>query len=86
MDAHDHDNVQVILWLMAQQYGCTVRDFTVTFQQMIDRNWENARSDPEEKAHWDKYFPDGKPTTEQYILCLGHAHERNEELPYFFKE
>lgn len=43
-------------------------------------------SDPDEKALWDKYFPSGKPTPDRYILMLGHAHERGEEIPVLLKE
>lgn len=53
---------------------------------MIDESWEKAMSDPEEKALWDKYFPCGKPTPVQYILLLGHAHEKGEEIPLLLKK
>lgn len=85
MDLHDFLNVRRVLGILAMQYGCTVREFKERTQKMIDRNWENAQSVPEEKALWDKYFPEGKPTTEQFILCLGQAHEKGEEMPFFFR-
>lgn len=43
-------------------------------------------SDPEQKELWVRYFPNGKPTPDQYILLLGHAHERGEEIPFLLKE
>ena len=86
MDLHDFLNLRRVRGLLAMQCGCTVREFKENTQKMIDRNWENAQSVPEERVHWDKYFPDGKPTTEQFILCLGHIHEKGEEMPWFFRE
>lgn len=86
MDLHDYLNVRRILRLMAKEWNCPVWLVKRTVQQIIDRNWENAQSVPEEKSLWNKYFPDGKPTTQQYILRLGQAHERGEHMPYLFKD
>ena len=86
MDLHDYLNVRRVLRLMAKKWGCPVWVVKRTVQQIIDRNWENALSDPEEKVLWSKYFPDGKPTTEQYVLRLGHAHERGEDVPFLLKD
>ena len=86
MDLHDYFNVRRILRLLAKERKCPVWVVRRSIQQIIDRNWEAALQNPEDKAVWDRYFPDGRPSTEQYILCLGHAHERGEDVPYFFKE
>lgn len=54
-------------------------------QEEIDKSWKCAQLDPQEKALWDKYFPEGKPTAEQYILWLGRGKDGGEELPYLLK-
>ena len=50
------------------------------------RCWAKAVSDPEAKALWERYFPKGRPTPEQYILRLGQAQETGEEMPWLLKE
>ena len=55
-------------------------------QWTIDQSWEKAVSDPEAKLLWDKYFPSGKPTPNQYILRLGHAYESGEDVPFFLNK
>lgn len=82
MDSHDRRNVQRIIRLLAREWNCPTWRVTHIIQQSIDKSWGIAMLDPERKALWDQYFPDGKPTPEQYILWLGHAHERNETMPY----
>lgn len=57
-----------------------------TIRHTINRSWDNAMLDPEAKALWQKYFPKGKPTPNQYILRLGHAHENGEDMPYLLNE
>ena len=71
---------------MAVRWGCPVWVARRRIQLAIDRSWRLARYDPKEKALWEMYFPAGKPTPDQYVLWLGHAHERGEEMPYLLKE
>lgn len=86
MDLRDFWNVQRVLRRMAKDCGHPVWMIKRIIQDSINKSWELAQFDPEEKALWDKYFPNGKPTTEQYILHLGHAKERGEEMPYLLKD
>lgn len=86
MDLHDSRNVRRVFRTMAEDWGCPVWVVRRTIQQTIDRNWEKAMSDSEAKALWDKYFPSGKPTPNQYILRLGHAHENGENIPFLLNE
>lgn len=86
MDLHDYWNVRRVFRTMASQWNRPVWVVKRTVRQTIDRSWEKAMSNPEEKALWDQYFPNGKPTPVQYILWLGRAHERGEEVPYLLKE
>lgn len=82
MDLHDYLNVRRVLRTMAAQQGIPVFVVKMTIRRAIDEAWEKSRSDPEAVATWDRYFPQGKPTPEQYILRLGYAHENGEDVPY----
>ena len=86
MDLHDNRNVRRVFRTMAAQWGCPVWMVERIIQQAIDRNWEKAMADPEVSALWGEYLPNGKPTPTEYILRLGHAHERGEDVPYLFLE
>ena len=82
MNLHDYLNVRRVLRSMAKDWNCPVRAVKRTIQRCIDESWEVALSDPVKKALWDKYFPKGKPSPDQYILRLGHAHEIGEDVPF----
>ena len=86
MDSQDYTNIQRVLRTTAEELGCPDWLIKHVIQQNIDRSWEAAKSDPEARARWDEYFPNGKPTPEEYILLLGHALEKREEVPNFFCE
>lgn len=86
MDLHDYLNVRRVFRVMAIQWRCPVWMVKRTIRKIIDLSWEKAMSDPKAKALWDKYFPNGKPTPDQYILRLGHAHEKGEEVPFLLEE
>lgn len=86
MDLHDYRNVRRVLSTVAKDWGCSVRTAKYVLGCCIEKNWEKSRSDLERKALWDQYFPDGKPTPEQYILWMGYAHERGETIPYLFTD
>ena len=86
MDSQDRRNVQRIIRVLAKDWKCPTWNVIRIIQQEIDRNWEKSMQDQEKKALWDQYFPDGKPTSELYILWLGRAHERGETMPYLFTD
>ena len=86
MDLHDRQNIKRVLRNIAAQWCCPVWVVKLTIQQKIDMSWEKAISDPYAKALWDRYFPNGKPSTEEYILQLGHAHEQGESIPFLLSE
>lgn len=86
MDLHDYLNIRRVFRTMASEWKCPVLVVKLTIRKMINESWERAMSNPEEKVRWEKYFPNGKPSPDQYILLLGHAHERGEEIPFLFKE
>lgn len=86
MDLHDYLNVRRVFRTMASEWKCPVWVVKLTIRRMINHSWEKALANPEEKALWNTYFPNGKPTPDQYILLLGHAHERGEEIPFLLKE
>ena len=86
MDLHDYRNVRRTLRAIASGWNCPVWAVKWIIRAVINRSWEKAMSDPEEKALWDTWFPNGKPTPEQYILMLGHAYERGEEAPFLLRE
>ena len=86
MDLHDYLNVRRVFRTMASEWKCPVWVVKATIRRMINNCWEKAMSDPDEKALWDKYFPGGKPTPDQYIFRLGQAHESGEEVPFLLKE
>ena len=82
MDLRDHWNIRRVYRAMAAEWGCPIWAVKRIIRRSIDRSWEMAVSDPQAKALWSKYFPKGKPTPDQYILRLGHAHENGEDVPY----
>ncbi len=82
MDTHDRANVNRVLRHLSQEWGQPVWKVKHIIQQSIDQSWAEAMLDANKKALWEKYFPDEKPSSEQYILLLGHAHEHNEDIPY----
>ena len=86
MNISNYLNVQRVLRTIATEWGCSVRKVKRTVQRVIDQSWEKAAYDAEAKALLDKYFPSGKPTTEQYILRLGLAHENGENVPYLLND
>ena len=86
MNLHDKRNVQRVFRAMAADWNCPVGMVKVILQRTIDRNWEKAMLDGEKKALWDKYFPKGKPTPDQYILWLGRAHDKGEDVPYLLNK
>lgn len=86
MDLHDSRNVNRVLRGMAREAGCPVWFIKRMISESIEKSWNVAILDPEQKALWDKYFPNGKPTPEEYILHLGHAHEKGEDVPYLLKD
>ena len=82
MDLHDYLNVRRVFRRLAAEWGCPVWVVKLTIRQTISNAWEQSRTDPEAVALWEKYFPGEKqPTPDQYILRLGHAHERGEVVP-----
>lgn len=85
MDLHDYLNVRRILKLLGREWNCPIWAVKLTIQRSLDETWANAQGDPEAAARLDKYFPDGKPTPEGYILRLGRAHESGEDIPYLLK-
>lgn len=86
MDLHDYLNVRRVFRTMVCEWKCPVWVVKATIRRMINHSWEKAMSDLGQKALWVKYFPNGKPTPDQYILLLGHAHERGEEIPFLLVE
>jgi len=86
MVLRDYLNVRRVFRWMASEWKCPVWVVRVTIRRMINESWERLPSHPEEKARWEKYFPNGKPTPDQFILLLGRAHERGEEIPFLFKK
>lgn len=85
MDLHDYLNVRRVLKLLSREWRCPIWTVKLIIQNNLDKTWTNAQGDPELTARLDKYFPNGKPTPEGYILRLGHAHETGEEIPYFLQ-
>ena len=86
MDAHDRLNVNRVLRRMSKEWRVPVWKVEQIIQENIEKTWAYALSDPEHQKLLDRYFPEGKPTPEQYILLLGHAHERKEHIPFLMKE
>ena len=85
MDLHDFLNVRRVYRMMAAQWGCPVWVIKWVIRRAIDDSWKRTLYDPEAKKLWDAYFPAGKPTPSQYILRLGYAYEKDEDVPYLLK-
>ena len=85
MNLRDYLNVRRVLRTMSAQWNCPVWVVKGIIRRSIQQSWEEAMTNPEQKALCDKYFPKGKPTPDQYILRLGHAHENGEDVPYLFR-
>ena len=78
--------VQRVLQDMAARDGGAVLEVRLSIQEAINEAWANSRSDPEAKAAWDKYFPDGrKPSVEQFIVHLGRRLSAGENPPYLIR-
>lgn len=86
MDFHERTNLNRVLRTISKEMGVPVWMAKRVIQECIDKSWEKALTNPEEKARWDNYFPAGKPTAEDYILLLGRAKENNEFIPYLFSD
>ena len=86
MNLHDYLNVRRVFRTMANEWGCPVWMVRKIMQQSIDRSWAQAAADPEWKGLWNRFFPAGKPTPSQYILWLGHAYERGEDVPCLLRD
>ena len=84
MDLHDYLNVRRVFRMLAAEWNCPVWAVKVIIREFIDRNWDDAMSDPEKRKRLEQCFPQGKPTPKQYIIHLGYAKERGEEIPYLF--
>ena len=85
MDLHDFLNVRRVLKLLAREWGMPVILVKARIQRSLDETWDNAQGEPDAAARLAKYFPEGKPTPEGYILRLGHAYEKGEDVPYLLK-
>lgn len=81
MDSHERRNVNRVFRTLAREWRCPKWMVELTIQRTIDQIWEKSMYDPETKALLDKYFPNGKPTPEQYILFQGRKYENGEEMP-----
>ena len=86
MKLHDYLNVRRVLRALATEWKCPVWIVKIIIRGTIQRSWENAMSDHEAKVLWETYFPSGKPSPEQYILRLGHAHETGTEIPVLLQK
>ena len=85
MDLRTYLNIRRVWRAMAAEWGCPVWIVKLAIRRMIRQSWDRAMADPEEKALWERYFPSGPPTPDQYILLLGSAHERGEDVPFLLK-
>ena len=81
MTALEAMNVANVFKIMAAEWGCPVFMVKMTIRERIDESWEKSRSNPKKKALWDKYFPEGKPTPEQYILLIGNSQKKGQTVP-----
>ena len=86
MDLYDYMNVQRVFQTMAIEWGCQVWMVKQTVQESIDQSWEKALFNSELMSLWNKYFPNGKPTSDEYMSRLGHAYETGEEMPFLLNE
>ena len=86
MRLRDFMNVQRVYRTLSAKWGCPIWMVKKMIRHTIEKGWEKAQADSEAKSLWDKYFPLGKPTPNQYIERLGHARENKENIPFFFYE
>ena len=82
MNPQERKKVNGVLRVMSKQWGIPVWKTEQIIQEKIDKTWKIAMLEPDRKVLLDKYFPDGKPTPQEYILRLGHAHETEEDVPF----
>lgn len=78
-------NVRRVFRTMAAEWKCPVWEVKRTIRRTINQSYKMAMLNPMEKALWDKYFPSGKPSPNQYILRLGLAYETGEDFPFLLK-
>lgn len=82
MNLHDYLNVRKVFRIMAAEWDCPVWVAKCVVQYSIDQKWKTAVYDSQLNAHLHKYFPDGKPTVDQYILRLHRARKNGEDVPF----
>ena len=81
MNMRERRNVNRVFRTIAREWNCPVWLVKVIIQRTIDESWEKAAHDPTSQYLWHKYFPNGKPTPEQYILFQGRKFENDEDMP-----
>lgn len=84
MDLQDSQNVHRVFRTISAQWGCPIWMVKEIIQFSIDESYEKAKSNLKAQVLWDTYFPNGKPTPDQYVLRLGQAHEKGEDIPLLF--
>lgn len=84
MDICESRNVHRVFQALSAQWGCPIWLVKRFIKFNIDESYENAKFDPEAQVRWDTYFPNGKPTPDQYVLRLGKAYENGEDIPLLF--
>ena len=81
MNLRERRNLARAFRMLARDWHCPIWMVNLFIQRAIDESWEKAAYNPQLKALWDKHFPNGKPTPEEYILFQGRKFEKGEEMP-----
>lgn len=86
MDRHTRANVMRVLRLLARTWQMPTELAYRRIQQAIDESWELAQEPGKETIRelWQRYFPGGKPTPEEYFIWYAAEQEAGRKPPYLF--
>ena len=84
MDKHTKANVMRVLRRLGREWGMYPEQVYRHIQQLIDESWTNSMAQGNEKKHelWLRYFPNGKPTVEEYFIWYAGEQEAGRQPPY----
>ena len=86
MGYYDDSKIQNMYQIITEKTGQPEWLVGIILCYGIERSWEIAEQDLELKILWEKYFPKGKPTPEEYLLWLAQAQESGEDIPFLLRE
>ena len=88
MDRHTKANVMRMLRLLGREWRMPPELAHRRIKEIIDQSWELAQQ-PGKETNWElwqRYFPGGKPTPEEYFIWYAAETEKGHKPPYLFND